>query len=741
VTLPVQVGQSTLTINRDDRFVVSQTDGRIDPGAEEGFFARDTRFVSAYDLLINGQRPVLLNGASVEFFSARLEYTNPELLDPDGRVPRGVIALRLDRTVSGGIHEDYDFVSYARRPIRLTIEIAIESDFADIFDVRSGQLVRRGQLNARWYRSKRELRTVYTNRDFRRELVLATDRSDSPAQFANGRFIFVAQLDPKQVWHTCLRWLPLTASKRRPTTLECNAVAGPRPRPTQRLPRLGSVRLETPNHAVQRAWEQAQLDLDSLQLEDPTFERGVFIPAAGVPWYVTLFGRDALVVSMQGISGYPQFASGALRRLSTLQATEDDPERDMEPGKIPHEIRHGELAQLKILPYQPYYGTADATSLFVIVISYLHQWDGQLDVLRRYLPNAEAAMRWIDTRGDLDGDGFQEYKTRSSHGYYNQGWKDAWDAIPHADGSIPPLPIALCELQGYVYDAKLRMADIYELLDQPRRASRLRREAFELFDRFNETFWWEAEGTYYLGLDGNKRPIESVASNPGHCLASGIVPPDRADRVVKRLMAGDMWSGWGIRTLSSDHPAYNPFSYHTGTVWPHDNAFIAGGFRRYGHDAEAARIAGGIFDASERFLANRIPELFAGLPRQEGSFPVQYLGASVPQAWAAGSIFRLIAILCGIHASSDASGSRLYVNPALPDWLPEVTIRNLRAGDGIAALRFHGNEVDVLSNSTGFEVVHQPPPRPARWEVAGMTRPTSSARATRRRAEARSGRR
>ena len=714
MTLPIQVGPSTITMNRDDRFVVCQPDGRIDREAEEGFFARDTRFVSGYKLFINGQRPLLLNASPVLFYSSRFEYSNPELLDRDGVVPRQTIALRIDRTVSGGVHEDYDIVNYGRRTVRLTIEIEIESDFADIFDVKSGQLVRRGEINARWFRSARELRTTYVHRDFVRELVLQADRSDSTVQFANGRFVFIAEVAPKDVWHTCMRWLPLTHSKRRPTTLECNAVAGPRP--DQTLPRMRRVRLETPNHTVLRAWEQAQLDMDALQLEDPAFEKGVFIPAAGVPWFVTLFGRDSLVVSMQGISGYPEFASGALRRLSELQATADDPERDMEPGKIPHEIRHGELAQLRILPFQPYYGTHDATSLFVIVISYLYQWLGDVEVLKRYLPNAEAAMAWIDHFGDRDRDGFQEYATRSRHGYYNQGWKDAGDAIPNADGSLAALPLALCELQGYAYDAKVRMADIYEVLGETRKSRRLRTEAQALYDRFNETFWWDAEDTYYLGLDGQKHPIETVASNAGHCLASGIVPPERAERVVKRLMADDMWSGWGVRTLSSDHAAYNPFSYHTGSVWPHDNAMIAGGFRRYGHDAEAARVARGLFEASERFLANRLPELFAGLPRDEGSFPVQYLGASVPQAWAAGSIFRLIAILCGIHATTDRTGSRLYVDPALPDWLPELTIGNLRAGNGAAAIRFHGTDVEVLSNTTGFEVIHQVAPRPTPWK-------------------------
>jgi len=258
------------------------------------------------------------------------------------------------------------------------------------------------------------------------------------------------------------------------------------------------------------------------------------------------------------------------------------------------------------------------------------------------------------------------------------------------------------------------MGDVYEILGRPADARRLRRQASELFERVNETMWWEEEGTYYLGLDGQKRPIRSIASNAGHLLQSGIVPDERAGRVVQRLMADDMWSGWGIRTLSSDHPAYNPFSYHTGTVWPHDNAMIAGGFRRYGFTAEAARVAKGMFDAAERLVAFRLPELFAGLPRAEASFPVQYLGANVPQAWAAGSIFRLIAILCGVHALTDRTGSRIYVNPALPDWLPELTIRNLRAGKGSLDLAVRDGTIEVISNSTGFEVIHGAAPRPGR---------------------------
>ena len=718
MTFPVQVGPSSITINRDDRFLVCQPDGRILGGVDDGFFTRDTRFISGYDLRINGRRPILLNSAPIQFFSARFEFTNEAFIDDTGPIDRQTLAIRLDRTVSGGVHEDLDIVNYARRPVRLTIEIEIESDFADIFDVRQDALVRRGIVNTRWFRSRGQLRTSYVNSTFRRELVVALDRAGSVPQYANGRLAFVARIPPKGVWHTCLKWLPMSGSdtKIRPATLPCNAVETPVP---GKGPRLPEVTIQTPNQTVRRAWEQAVRDMEALRLEDPTFERGVYIPAAGVPWFVTLFGRDTLIVSMQAISGYPEFATGALRRLGAMQATSDDPERDMEPGKIPHEVRHGELAQLAIRPFQPYYGTHDATSLYVIVMSYLYQWLGDESVLRRYLPNAEAAMHWIDHFGDRDRDGFQEYKTRSSHGYYNQGWKDAGDAIPDENGSLATLPLALCELQGYVYDAKLRMGDVYETLGRPVDARRLRRQASELFERFNETFWWEEEGTYYLGLDGQKRPIRTVASNAGHLLQSGIVPPERAGRVVTRLMADDMWSGWGIRTLSSDHPAYNPFSYHTGTVWPHDNAMIAGGFRRYGFEAEAARVAKGMFDAAERLVGFRVPELFAGLPRNEASFPVQYLGANVPQAWAAGSIFRLIAILCGIHALTDRNGSRIYVNPALPEWLPELTIHNLRAGRGSLDLALSDGSIEVISNSTGFEVIHGPAPRPGKAARAG----------------------
>ncbi len=711
--MPVLVGSSDITINHNDRFLIARPDATMREGDDVGFFARDTRFVSAYRVSLNGRAPTLLNASRIEHFSVRHEFTTPELPLGTGvlgsaspSLPARSIGLRLDRTISGGVHEDYEITSYARDPVRLVLEIEIDCDFADIFDVRWKQLVRRGEIQTIWRQRTGELRSTYRNGDFRRDLLVRVEKSGTPPQFANGNLVFTFVLPPKGTWHACLHWLPI-AGARPPRVLECSALL--QDESSLNTDVLPPVRIEADHPTLPAVWRQAVADMEALRIQEFALKRSVFVPAAGIPWYVTLFGRDSLVVAMEAVSGFPEFARGALDRLAAFQATDDDPEQDKEPGKVPHELRFGELAELGLLPFAPYYGTHDATPLFVIVLSYAYEWSADKGVLEQFREPAEAAIRWLLESGDRDGDGFQEYGTRSSRGLYNQGWKDNAVSIQHADGSIPPLPIALCEFQGYAYDALKRMAGIRELLGDAEGGEELRERARRLYERFNEEFWWESEGTYYLGLDGQKRPIRTVASNAGHCLASGIVPPERADRVIDRLMAPDMWSGWGIRTLSADHPGYNPFLYHLGSVWPHDNATIAGGFRRYGRIEEAQRVAEGIFAAADCFESNTLPELFAGLPRERAGFPVQYLGANVPQAWAAASVFRFVAILCGIHAKG--SERKLYVNPNLPDWLPQITIRNLRAGKGAADLRMERDALEVISNTTGFEIAHGRVPR------------------------------
>ncbi len=712
--MPVVSGPPTITINHDHQLLVCEPNGTMAQANPVGFFARDTRFVSSYALVINGRPPLLLDSSPIDHFSARWEFTTPDLplagsrnAEQDVVLPERAVGIRLDRTIFEGVHEDYDLVSYANHPIRLVMEVAIESDFADIFDVRRRRLVRRGDLQSSWHESARELHTTYRHESFKRELIVLVERADSHPEFANGRMQFVMNLPPKGTWHTCIEWVPVIDGKRG-RVLPCHAVVNRHPEMATGV--LPPVDIQTSHPTLPLIWRRAVADMEALRMSDFAVRRSVFVPAAGIPWYVTLFGRDSLIVAMESISGFPEFAMGALDRLSRVQATDDSAEQDKEPGKIPHEIRYGELASLGLLPFAPYFGTADATLLFLIVYSYAFQWTSDASILKRYRKHAEAALNWLLQYGDRDGDGFQEYKTRSPVGYYCQGWKDSNDAIQHADGTIAPLPHALCELQGYAFDALLRMAEVYQIWGEQQRSDELRDRAMTLYTRFNEDFWWEEEGTYYLGLDGNKKPIKSVASNAGHCLASGIVPPDRASRVVDRLMQPDMWSGWGIRTLSTKHPSYNPHSYHLGSVWPHDNANIAGGFRRAGRHAEAQQVADGIFAAAEQFADYRLPELWAGIARDPGGFPVPYLGTNVPQAWSAAAVFRLIAVLCGIHTVGLTK--TIYVNPDLPDWLPDLTLKNLRAGSGAAELRLRRDQVEVVSNTTGFQIVHGPLPRP-----------------------------
>jgi glycogen debranching enzyme len=413
---------------------------------------------------------------------------------------------------------------------------------------------------------------------------------------------------------------------------------------------------------------------------------------------VAPFGRDSLIASLQNILIHPEFARGTLDILGSLQAKDEDAYRDAEPGKILHEIRYGELAHFKLIPHTPYYGTADATPLYLITLHAAWRAIGDRALLERHLETAEGCLSWIDNYGDRDGDGFQEYQTRSPVGYDNMGWKDSGDSVVYPDGSLVTGPKTLCELQGYVYDAWLRMAEIFDELGKPGRAAALRAKAAALFKRFNEDFWDEDSGFYAFALDGNKKKVLTVASNPGHCLWSGIVPPARAGRVVKRLMAPDMWSGWGIRTLSALHPAFNPYNYQTGSVWPHDNAIIALGFKRYGFGVEAAKIARDISDAAGHFLFNQLPELYTTIQRDEASFPVQYLGANIPQAWAAGSVFALMHAMLGFVP--DAARGKLRVDPWLPDWLPDLTVLDLRVGAHQFDIRFYRD-----GKETQFEVL------------------------------------
>jgi glycogen debranching enzyme len=704
----VQVGPHQIGIHYGQTVLVSEPDGQVGWPSEKGLYFYDTRVISSWAIYANGEPWTLLNGGAVTHYASRIYLTNRSIPTVDGVVPARTIGLVISRMINGGLHEDLDVTNNGIRRVRFQLEIALRCDFADIFEVKSNNIVRRGQITTDWSPAEQQLRTSYRNRDFARAVTIALAPGQPRGTYANGRLSFEINLGPGEAWHCCLLCALEDGELSFPAPQEC-ADERHKTRHAETLSDwLASVlKIRTSNEEFYRLYRQALEDMAALRLPIVGTDHKVFLPAAGLPWFVAPFGRDSLIVSLQNILIYPDFARGSLDILGSLQAKVEDDYRDAEPGKILHEMRYGELAHFKLIPHTPYYGTADATPLYLITLHAAWRAIGDVELLKRHLETAEGCLSWIDRYGDRDGDGFQEYQTRSSAGYENMAWKDSGDSVVYADGSLVKGPKALCELQGYVYDAWLRMAEIFQALDQPDRARELRAKAARLFKQFNEAFWDEGLGSYAFALDGDKKKVLTIASNVGHCLWSGIVPPERAARVVKRLMAPDMWSGWGIRTLSSENPAFNPYNYQTGSVWPHDNAIIALGFKRYGFGVEAARIARDISEAASHFLSNQLPELYTTIERDEKSFPVQYLGANVPQAWAAGSVFALLQAILGFVP--DAPRGKLYVDPSLPAWLPDLTVLDLRVGGHRFDIRFWRD-----GPKTQFEVLQGDPTAIAR---------------------------
>jgi glycogen debranching enzyme len=700
MSFKVQVGPAQIAIHQGQTVLLTATDGRVHWPSKGGLYFRDTRVISAWAIFANGELWDLLNGGAIAPHAARIFLTNRAFETEDGPIAARTLGLVIGRQVDGGLHEDIEITNNSQKPVRFNLEVAMRADFADIFEVKGDNIVRRGHIVTSWSAKREILRITYSNRDFCREVIVRTGEGDGrPTVYANGRLSFDIALKPGQAWHRCLIYDLMDGSKRFRASKECihSSVTSDHSRNIDEWQRT-VLKIETSNEEFYRCYSQGVQDMAALRLPLQGMDHMVFVPAAGLPWFVALFGRDTLIVSLQTMIVYPEFAAGTLEVLAQYQATERDDYRDAEPGKILHELRYGELAHFKLIPHTPYYGTADATPLYLIALHAAWKATGDQTLIERHLPNAEACLIWIDKYGDRDGDGFQEYQTRSTAGYENMGWKDSGDSVMYPDGTLVRGPKALCELQGYVYDAWLRMAEIYDELDDKRRANRLRKKAAILFKKFNEAFWDEKSGFYAYALDGDKKKVLSVVSNVGQCLWSGIIAPERAATVVKRLMQKDMWSGWGIRTLSSDHPSFNPYNYQTGAVWPHDNSLIALGMRRYGFAAEAAAVARNISGAASHFLLNQLPELYAGLQRDPTGFPVQYLGANVPQAWAAGTPFVLLQAMLGLQ--QDAPRGKIYVDPALPDWLPNVTLTDLRLGRRRFDIRFWREGKETL-----FEVL------------------------------------
>jgi glycogen debranching enzyme len=692
MSFKVQIGPPEIAIHHAMTVLVTESNGEMTWPSDKGLYLMDTRLISAWAIEANGVGWELLNGGAVHHCAARIYLTNKEFLTEDSLVPGRTLALVLSRHIKGGMHEDLDITNYGHAPVRFNLEVMVRCDFSDVFDVKSKRDVRRGHISSTWS-DDQAVTTTYRNKDFLRAVKIAVQPAELQAVYANGRLSFEVELAPGESWHACLLYT-FTAGDQVFTPPKGH-VSDYSPDTTWRDSVLS---VQTSNEEFYRMVQQAVEDMGALRLPVQGSSGEVVVPAAGLPWFVAPFGRDSLITSLQNMIVSPEFARGSLDFLGHWQAKERDPWRDAEPGKIMHELRYGELAHFHLIRHTPYYGTADATALYLITLHAAWRATGDRDLLETYLPNAEAALRWIDEEGDRDGDGFQEFQRRTEGGYENMCWKDSGDSVTWPDGSLVQGPKAMCELQGYVYDAWQRMAEVFDALAQPKRANALREKAACLFKKFNDVFWSEKLGFYAYLLDGEKRPVRSIASNPGHLLWSGIVPPDRARRVVARLMAPDMYTGRGIRTLSSDNGAYNPYSYQDGSVWPHDNSLIVLGFKRYGFSAEVASVARGISDAASHFMLNQLPELYAGVDISTSPFPIQYLGANVPQAWAAGSAFALLQAILGID--QDAPNNRLWVDPALPRWLPDLTLKNIPLGSERLSLRFTRH-----NDKTEFEVL------------------------------------
>ncbi len=637
-----------LTVLAGSNFCVSDDLGDI-RGGVEGFYVADTRHLSWLVLRIDGERPALLASRVVEHYIA-VVY---------GRI--GALVVRRSRRVAGGLEERIVLENVSREPVRATVSIELAADFADAITVKEHALHGVPAVAGLPLPPPGSVRAAGSG-------LVVTEAEGGEARTA------VALSEPAVVDAGRLEWrLELVPCGQHELRVDVEPVPGGLPRDPERalaawrshLPRLRTYRDD-----LARTYTSSANDLAALRLDGG-------MPAAGAPWFMTLFGRDSIISSLQTLLLGPETATATLEALTEIQATVDDAAIDAEPGKIVHEVRSGRAAEAW---FPRYYGSVDATPLYLVLLSELWRWTDDQALAVRLKEPALAALAWIDEHGDRDGDGFVEYERRTPRGLPNQSWKDSHDSQRFADGRFARTPIAPCEVQGYVFDAKTRLAELArDVWDEPALGERLQREAGELRDRFDSAYWVDRRGGYYaLALDGEKRQVDALCSNIGHLLWSGIVPERRVDAVVEALMGDELWTGWGIRTMSAGDAAYDPLGYHTGTVWPHDCSLIAKGLARYGRWEEARRVARALFDAAALF-DDSMPEVFAGIPRREAPFPVAYPVACHPQAWGAGAAFLLLQVLLGLEP--DRLGRKLAAadQPALPDWLADVRLTGVRA--------------------------------------------------------------
>ncbi|MDI6853766.1 MAG: amylo-alpha-1,6-glucosidase [Deltaproteobacteria bacterium] len=658
---------------------------------EDGLYHEGCRFLSRWELTVNGRQPMFMNSTVREDNALlRVDLTTPDLYENGNLItPRGTVHIAREQLLWGGAqYERLRLVNYGKSRTALTLEYQFDADFADIFEIRGVPRPRRGTKLPPQIQDS-EILLAYQGLDgVRRQTRLRF--TPAPAKVTERRVTFSQELLPgqrvelfiavaceagRQVYE--ILTFPEAATK----VAEALAVV-----------RAGGASLYTSNEQFNDWINRSEADLGMLLTQTP---HGCY-PYAGVPWFSTPFGRDGIITALEYLWVNPDLGRGVLNYLAANQANREIPEQDAEPGKILHEARHGEMAALGEVPFRRYYGSVDATPLFIVLAEAYFRRTGDRDFLVRLWPHVLQALDWLERFGDLDQDGLVEYQSRTAMGLQHQGWKDSDDAIFHADGRPAAGPIALCEVQGYAYLARKCAAAMAQVLDQQELAKRLEKEAKALKRRFNQIFWCEELGTYALALDGEKLPCRVRTSNAGHALWSGIASWEHAHRLAQTLFSDDFYSGWGIRTVARNEVRYNPMSYHNGSVWPHDNALIAAGLACYGFKNQTLRLLTGLFDASIAMDLHRLPELFCGFKRSAGQGPTLYPLACAPQAWASAAVFYLLQACLGLSFSSEKP-QICFTHPRLPEYLQWVEVRNLRVGPGSVdlLLRRHHRDVGV----------------------------------------------
>jgi glycogen debranching enzyme len=652
------VSNDLVRILDGNTFVVSDSRGDIEASPTEptGLFSYDNRFLSRWVLTVDGQRLNPLSVDDLQYFETRFF-----LVPGTGTVyVDAKLSVIRQRAVGNGFHEELTLLNHDEKPVDLTVRVDAGSDFADLFEVKDA-LKKKGK----YYTRIEDGRLVlgYERETFRRETVIS---ASAPCEIDEDGVTFAMRIEPHGEWTTDLAVDILggaAGADIQPNNGRGRKQARPDMARSLESWLKGAPRLECDWEPMRATYQRSLIDLAALRFSPPV-AGGLSLPAAGLPWFMTMFGRDSIFTSLQALPFTPELAEATLLVLGLWQGTRVDDFRDEDPGRIVHEMRYGEMTAFEERPHSPYYGCGDATALYVVLLDEYERWTGNRRLVRDLELEARAALNWINEYADLMGNGYVSYQRRNEEtGLENQCWKDSWDSISYHDGRIPGFPRATCELQGYAYDAKVRGARLArEIWKDQAFAERLEKEAADLKRRFNFDFWLEDREYFALALDTEGKPVDSLSSNIGHLLWSGIVDNSKANAVVRHLMGPRLFSGWGVRTLAEGEGRYNPIGYHVGTIWPFDNSFIAWGLRRYGFKEEAAQIAAGILDAAE-FFSGRLPEAFGGYDRPVTKYPVQYPTACSPQAWSTGTPLLLLRTMLGL----EPVGEHLVVDPALPE--------------------------------------------------------------------------